>query len=251
MPVRERAASSNLLVASLPAKDREQLLAICEQVDLQFGVVLVEAGHPITDVYFPVDCFISLVNSVDDKATIEVGLVGREGMFGESLALGVANSPLTAVVQGAGPALRLDAAAFVREHGRNAGLERVVGRYLYVSLKQIAQAASCTRYHLVEARLARWLLMTQDRAGGPRFHVTHKFLAWMLGVRRAGVTMAALALQARNLITYQRGDVTVLSRAGLEAAACPCYRAQNITYECVMGGGAKRTSRAAQPAAPA
>src|SRR6266550_4146102 len=124
MPVRERAASSNLLVASLPAKDREQLLAICEQVDLKLGVVLVEAGHPIADVYFPVDSFISLVNSVGDKATIEVGLVGREGMFGESLALGVANSPLTAVVQGAGPALRLDAAAFVRERGRNAALER-------------------------------------------------------------------------------------------------------------------------------
>jgi len=163
-------------------------------------------------------------------------LVGREGMFGESLSLGVTHSPLTGVVQGSGAALRMSAAAFTRQRSSNASLERVVGRYLYVSLKQIAQAATCTRYHVVEARLARWLLMTQDRARSPRFHVTHKFLAWMLGVRRAGVTTAALALQAKNLMTYRRGDITILNRAGLEAAACSCYEAQKITYDRVMNG---------------
>jgi CRP-like cAMP-binding protein len=239
MSARERASSSNLLVAAMPAKDREQLLAGCQNVDLSLGEVLVEAGSPIRDVYFPLDSFISLINSVGEKAAIEVGMVGREGMFGESLALGVAHSPLTAVVQGAGSALRISAAGFARQRTRNGSLERVVGRYLYVSMKQIALSAYCTRYHVVEARLARWLLMTHDRADSPRFHVTHKFLAWMLGVRRAGVTTAALALQARNLITYQRGDITILNRAGLEAAACPCYKAQNITYNQVMNGASR------------
>ena len=235
MSTRERATSPNLLIAAMAAKDREQLLAACQRIDLPLGEVLVEAGKPIRDVYFPTDSFISLITSVG-KATIEVGLVGREGMFGESLSLGVTHSPLTGVVQGSGAALRMSAAAFTRQRSSNASLERVVGRYLYVSLKQIAQAATCTRYHVVEARLARWLLMTQDRARSPRFHVTHKFLAWMLGVRRAGVTTAALALQARNLITYRRGDITVLNRAGLEAAACSCYEAQKITYDRVMNG---------------
>ena len=239
MATRERATSSNLLLAAMTAKDREQLLAICQKVDLSLGEVLVKAGEPIRDVYFPLDSFISLINSAGEMATIEVGMVGREGMFGESLSLGVTHSPLTAVVQGAGAALRISAAGFARQHARNASLERVVGRYLYLSMKQIAQAALCTRYHVVEARLARWLLMTQDRAGSPGFHVTHKFLAWMLGVRRAGVTTAALALQARNLITYQRGDITILNRAGLEACACPCYMTQNITYDQVMNGGSR------------
>jgi CRP-like cAMP-binding protein len=236
---RERVSSSNLLVAAMPAKDREQLLASCQNVDLSLGEVLVEAGSPIRDVYFPLNSFISLINSVGAKATIEVGMVGREGMFGESLSLGVTHSPLTAVVQGAGAALRMSAAAFARQRARNASLERAAGRYLYVSMKQIAQAASCTRYHVVEARLARWLLMTQDRSGGPEFRITHKFLAWMLGVRRAGVTTAALSLQAKNLITYRRGNITILNRAGLEAAACPCYKAQNIVYEQVMNGASR------------
>ena len=237
MSPRERATSSNLLVAGMPARDRAQLLAITQQVDLPFNEVLVEAGNPIRDVYFPVDCYISLINSVGDSATIEIGMVGREGMFGESLALGVTHSPFAAVVQGSGQALRMSAAAFVREHARSAAFGRVVNRYLYVSMKQFAQAASCTRYHFVEARLARWLLMTHDRAGAPQFHVTHKFLAWMLGVRRAGVTMAALSLQAKNLITYKRGDITILNRAGLEDAACPCYEAQNVIYNRVMNSG--------------
>jgi len=237
MSPRERATSTNLLVAAMPAKDRARLLATTQPVDLPFNEVLVEAGSPIRDVYFPVDSYISLINSVGDSAIIEIGLVGREGMFGESLALGVTQSPFTAVVQGSGQALRMSAAAFVREHARSAAIGRVVSRYLYVSMKQIAQSASCTRYHFVEARLARWLLMTHDRVGDPQFQVTHKFLAWMLGVRRAGVTMAALSLQAKNLITYQRGSITILNRPGLEDAACPCYEAQKVVYDRVMNSG--------------
>src|SRR4029450_7079300 len=193
MSPRERAPSTTRLVAAMPAKDRARLLATTQPVDLPFSEVLVEAGSPIRDVYFPVDSYISLITSAGHSATIEIGLVGREGMFGESLALGVTHSPFTAVVQGSGQALRMSAAAFVREHARSAAIGRVVSRYLYVSMKQIAQSALCTRYHFVEARLARWLLMTHDRAGAPQFHVTPRFLPLMLGLRRAGRPKATVS----------------------------------------------------------
>ena len=235
----DRVAASNHLLASLPATVRTRVLASCESVDLPLGEVLFEPGSLIRHVYFPIDSFVSLISSIDEVGAIEVGLVGNEGMCGASLALGVDASALKAVVQGGGGALRMTAAAFRRECRRDESFRRMVDRYLYVVLSQVAQSASCTRFHVVEARLARWLLMTQDRAGVRRFHITHKFLAWMLGVRRAGVTNAASALQAKHLITYHRGDISILNRRGLEAAACPCYDAQKLTYETVLGSAAR------------
>jgi len=154
---------------------------------------------------------------------------------GIALALGIDESPLHALVQGAGPALRLSANAFRRECAARPAFQRAINRYLYVLMSQLAQSAACTRFHLIEARLARWLLMTQDRAHSDTFSVTHEFLAWMLGVRRVGVTGAASALQRRQLITYGRGVVKVLDRAGLEAASCPCYRVNKSVYDGVLG----------------
>ena len=163
----------------------------CETVELAFAEELSTPWEPLSHVYFPTRGFISLIMPIDGPASLEVGLVGDEGMFGVPLALGIDISPVRAVVQGAGSALRMDAARFGDELRRSPALQRKMGHYAFVRYTQLAQTAACTRFHVVEARLARWLLMTQDRAHANTFHVTQEFLALMLGVRRVGVTKAA------------------------------------------------------------
>lgn len=202
---------------------------------LVLGEVLHEPGKPTRYVYFPIDSFISLVASIDGKPALEVGMVGREGMLGAQLVLGVPTMPLHALVQGAGASWRVGAAAFRRELARSAALRRLLGRYLYVLMAQMAASATCLRFHSIGPRLARWLLMSQDRAHADRFHVTHEFLAYMLGVRRVGITAAAGALQRGGLIQYHRGEVTVLDRGGLEAAACGCYATDRRAYAASLG----------------
>jgi len=226
----QRTPIENHLLAALPDLQRRRMLARCDSVDLAFGDVLYRPLEPLVHVYFPLRASISLVMPMDDSDSVEVGLVGREGMFGIPLALGVPTSPVRAVVQGGGTSLRMDATAFCRELARSPALRQEVDRYVYVHVSQLAQAVGCTRFHLVEARLARWLLMTQDRAHADSFHITHQFLAVMLGVRRVGVTKAASSLQKRNLIHYSRGHITVLDRVGLKAASCTCYKADRISY---------------------
>ena len=225
-----RVPGGNSLLAGLPAADRQRLMGDHAPVELTFSQTLSEPGERIRHVYFPIDSFVSLITPGEGRAQLEIGLVGNEGMLGVPLLLGVNVSPLRALVQGAGRAWRLNAATFGREVAANAGLRSALNRYLYVFLAQTMQTATCARFHPVEARLARWLLMTRDRAQSNQFHVTHEFLAYMLGVRRVGVTSAALALQGRKLIRYGRGDITVLDGRGLEAAACACYEIDKKIY---------------------
>ncbi len=229
------ASVENHLIDTLPPDDRARLLAICEPFNLVLPEVLCEPGEPTRHVYFPTEGVISLVATIPGSPGVEVGLVGREGMLGAQLALGVTTAPLHALVQGAGAAWRVDTAAFGRALARSPALQQTLRRYVYVLMAQQATSAACLRFHQIGPRLARWLLMSQDRAHGDNFHVTQEFLAYMLGVRRVGITTAAVTLQRSGLIEYHRGDFTVHDRAGLEAAACGCYAADRRTYANVLG----------------
>ncbi len=225
---------NNLLIAALPRTDRIHLLDGCESVNLPLAQVLCEAGTPTRHVYFPTDSFISLIAQVDSTRGLEVGMAGSEGMLGVQLALGVVREPLKALVQGAGAAWRMAAAPFVVELERSAALRQVLQKYLYVLMAQRAASEACLRFHEIGPRLARWLLMSQDRAHVDQFPMTQEFLAMMLGVRRVGITTAAGDLLRRGLITYHRGELTVLDRSGLEAAACGCYAADLEIYRRTM-----------------
>jgi CRP-like cAMP-binding protein len=222
-------------LAALPRKACEHLLASCETIELMFAEELYRVGEPVKHVYFPTGSVISLVTPVDNHANIEVGLVGNEGMLGITSMLEVDVAPFHALVQGTGQALRITVPSFLRELEQNPALQHELKRYLYVSMSQLAQTAACTRFHMIEARLARWLLMTQDRSQSSTFHTTHIFLAYMLGVRRVGITKAANSLQKQNLISYHRGNITILNHVGLEAASCSCYRTDKEIYERILG----------------
>jgi CRP-like cAMP-binding protein len=234
MPQTRTIPPVNGLLAALPRKDRQRFIAGCMPVELVFAMVLAEPGERIRQVYFPTGSFISLVAPIEGHPGLGVGMVGDEGMFGIPLILGVEVWPLHALVQGEGPALRMSRARFRRELEQGPALQRVMKRYLHVVMSQLAQTGACNRFHVVEERLASWLLMTQDRAHSNRLRLTQEFMAYMLGVRRVGVTNAARSLQARKLISYSRGEITILDRTGLEAAACDCYQAGIRAYETTM-----------------
>lgn len=214
---------ANDLLAALPAHVRLALLRELAPVTLAFGRVLSEPGATIRNVYLPVRAVVSLLTVVDGRAALEVGLVGREGMVGVSLALGVGVSPVRVLVQGEGSALQMRAAPFRRLFEAHRPLRDALHRYASTLMAQITQTAACNRFHTVDARLARWLLMVRDRACSENLHLTQGFLADMLGVRRVGVTEAASALHRRALIEYSRGRIRILDPAGLQAAACSCY----------------------------
>ena len=230
-----RLPAQNHLIETLKAVDRRRLLAICDPVELVLGEVVCEPAKSTRHVYFPIDSFVSLIATVAGSPGVEVGMVGREGMLGSQLALGVGTTPLHAVVQGAGTALRARAAPFRRELALNATLRRTLDLYIAAMMAQLATSAVCLRFHEIGPRLARWLLMSRDRAGADTFRMTHEFLAYMLGVRRAGITAAAARLQGAGLIEYRRGLLTVLDRRGLEAMACPCYAADLHAYSDRLG----------------
>jgi CRP-like cAMP-binding protein len=223
VPLADPVPVANSLLAALPRKQGRHLIDQLEQVVLTYGEVLYEPGEQIKYVYFPNDSLVSLLTLVDRHQALEVGLVGREGMVGIPLSLGSRISPVRAMVQGTGTAMRMNAAPFLKELGQSLALHLELHRYTYALMSQITQTAACNRFHAVEARLARWLLMTHDRLRVDSFRLTHEFLSHMLGVHRGGVTNAARTLQKNKLIRYSRGNITILDRLGLEAVPCSCY----------------------------
>ncbi|MDP4302807.1 Crp/Fnr family transcriptional regulator [Leptothrix discophora] len=245
----------NQLLDALPEADRDSLLAGCERVELRFGRILNDVGQTLDHVHFPTRGFISLLVQVQGGTGLEVGMVGREGMLGVPLMLGQPIAPMRALVQGAGLAWRLDARTLRRELNRGRALRQVLDGYACSLLAQVARSAGCLHEHAIDQRLARWLLMSLDRAEGEPLHVTQAFMAGMLGVRRVGVTRAAAAMQRRGLIRYHRGELQVLDRSGLESIACSCYAAERLVADAAPAHASSSavppaTLPASSPAAP-
>lgn len=241
----------NDLLAALPPREREGIRQQGEHIRLTRDEILGEPGARIHHVYFPADGFIALLAGVDGHDALAMGLVGSEGMLGAPLVLGLHTSPLRARVQGDGSALRIKAADFLRALAAVPLIERQLRRYVGARLEQFARTAVCASCHVVEARLACWLLMAHDRAHGDRFYLTHDRLARLLGVRRSGVSTAAGVLQGRRLIGYTRGHIAVLDRRGLEQAACGCYGEERGTVTpMIVAAGARNDPAGAVAGAP-
>ena len=235
--------TQNRLISLMPEKAAEALFKAGNMVNLALGVELLHAGANVTHVYFPLSGYISVLSDGKGASPIELGMAGDEGMFGAATLLGVARSSSTALVQGEGSALRVPAAAFLKTAKRYPQIAKVVYAYLHVVIAQLGQNAACNGSHAVESRLARWLLMTCDRAHGPSFAVTHEFLSMMLGVRRAGVTLAAQRFKKKGIVHYARGKMTILDRSALESAACSCFSVMREEYRTTMTRSAKRVRR--------
>jgi CRP-like cAMP-binding protein len=227
--------SQNRLLAALPPEEIDRLAPQFQHVPLIFKEILFEAGDRIEFCYFPLNGVISLIASMEDGSSVEVGMVGKEGVTDVSVVLEGDISRHRGTVQHAGSALKLSAVAVRAELRRDAGLRSVLLRYTRFALAQATQSAACNRLHSVDRRCARWLLNMRDQVGADTFPMTHEFLAYMLGVRRSGVTVAAQALQQAGLVRYARGRLTILDGEGLEASACECYRVLKNELARVLG----------------
>jgi len=230
MPNAKHAPVRNRLLAALPRKEYGNMLPLLTPVKLVFQEVLYESQAPIRYVYFPDNGLVSMLTTVDGGRAAEVGLIGSEGMVGIPVALGVAVSPFRAVVQGGGTGMRMNIGNFRRALSNSTALRHQLFVFTHLLMIQIAQTAACNRFHMTAQRMARWLLMTRDRANSNEFRITQEFLALMLGVRRVGVSVAARSLRERKLIGHHRGTVTILDNRGLMAAACGCYKTVKDSY---------------------
>ncbi|MBE7366665.1 Crp/Fnr family transcriptional regulator [Ramlibacter pallidus] len=221
----------NRLLASLPSAEWERWSPLLEEVDLPLGRVLYESGVPLAHVYFPVDAIVSLLYVMENGASAEIAVVGNEGLVGVSLFMGGETTPSRAVVQSAGRGFRLEAQAMKAEFNRAGPVLHLLLRYTQALITQMAQTAVCNRHHSLDQQLCRWLLLSLDRLPGSELRMTQELIANMLGVRREGVTEAALKLQAAGLIRYARGNIAVLDRPGLERRTCECYAVVKKEYD--------------------
>lgn len=235
MPMPPATAARNRLIDGLPAATTRSLLAESRTIDLEIGQVLADAGELVARIVFPTTAIVLVTAQVRGHEPLEIGMIGFEGMLGATLGLGVERHPLRAIIQGRGVALEIPADSFRRQLNHSKALNGAVHGYLFVLAEQLAQTAACNAFHKVSARLARWLLMMDDRARGEPLELTHLFLSRMLGVRRSAVTIAAGQLQEQETIRYARGNIQVLSRPGLEAAACECYPSAQAAYRRQFG----------------
>lgn len=213
----------NLLLAALPSKQRRGLVSSLERADMPFGKVLFEAGDVVSDVYFPTRGVISLVSSVDENRTLELGMTGNEGMAGIGVYLGARKALNRAVVQSAGSMIVMPAGVLRKACRESRVLDDLLRRYAHSLLVQISTSAICNQFHTAEVRLARFILMMHDRIRSNAFPLTQQFLSSMLGVRREGINKAAGGLQRKGLLSYRQGVITLISRKGLEKHACECY----------------------------
>jgi CRP-like cAMP-binding protein len=227
----------NQLLASLPAAEFERWSPLLEEVDLPLGRVLYESGLSLAHVYFPVDAIVSLLYVMEDGASAEIAVVGNEGLVGVSLFMGGETTPSRAVVQSAGRGFRLEAEAMKTEFNRAGPVLHLLLRYTQALITQMAQTAVCNRHHSLDQQLCRWLLLSLDRLPGNELRMTQELIANMLGVRREGVTDAALKLQSAGLIRYARGHITVLDRPGLEQRTCECYAVVKKEYDRLLPAG--------------
>jgi len=230
-------ARANLLLGSLPADEWQRLQPLLEPVAMPLGHVLCEAGQLLTHAYFPTTAIVSLLYVTEGGSSAEIAVVGNEGLIGIPLFMGGGSSPSRAVVQSAGVGYRLPARAIREEFSRAGVLMKLLLRYTQALIAQMAQTAVCNRHHTVDQQLCRWLLLSLDRRQGSELVVTHELIANLLGVRREGVTEAALALQRDGLISYKRGHVSVLDRPGLEARSCECYAVVKGEYDRLLPKG--------------
>ena len=227
--------TSNRILNALPPEVYDRLSPHLEPADLPAGEVLYRPEEPITHVYFPDRGTVSVVCVLEDGKTVEAGMVGNEGMFGISVFLGGVTSPLEAIVQLPGDALRMSADVLKEEFRKGEHLQDILLRYTQAFIVQIAQTTACNRAHPIDGRLARWLLMCQDRSHSDELELTHEFMGMMLGTRRAGISEAASKLQDGGVIRYRRGHVKVLDRPGLEALSCECYPVVKKEFDRLLG----------------
>lgn len=215
--------TANRILKALTPEEYERLSVELEHVSLMAGEVLYQPEEPVTHVYFPNHGTVSLVSTFEDGVSVEVGMVGNEGMFGVSAFLGSLSTPLEAQVQLRGDGFRMRSDVLKREFNKCEHLQDLLLRYTQAFITQIALTAACNRAHQIEGRLSKWLLMCEDRANSKELELTHEFIAMMLGARRAGVTEAAGGLKGKGLIDYHRGHLNIINRKGLESVACECY----------------------------
>ncbi len=226
----------NKLLAKLPSAELDELRPHFERVALHHGQHVIVPDEPINDCYFPLNCLLSLVTQMEDGSTVESGAIGLEGMSGVPVLLDARTTPMPTFVQIPGEAIRVSARAVKEAYERRGALHKLLNRYIHTVMVTGSQAVACNAVHKLEERLCKWLLMCADGVGSDEIHITHEFLAMMLGVRRAGVTEGAIKLQNAGFISYSRGHVRILDRPGLENAACECYRRTRAEYERLFEG---------------